>query len=451
MKVFQHSLKYFLILAVALTVAFTVGCKDDEEIDPALLLLGSVTTVEDGATISGSQTGSVLVPAGYTVNLSGTVRFSAGQSFIIQEGVTLVADADSAVATILVIAQGANLVATGTATEPILFTSSNATSQGGPGAASDDWGGIVISGYARSNVGINVDDEYGLTTYGGTRDNDNSGTLQYVSLQFGGQQYSGTSEPNMLSLHAVGSGTTIDHVQAHHGLDDGFEMFGGTVDLKYIVATANEDDQIDTHDGWRGNVQFAIAATTDGYGDNCLEFSNNDDNVTATPVADVFMANVTCIQENANNVVTLKKGVNVDLVNSYFAHVTGTNGLMVFQDAESDITIDNSIIENTGATAVAAITNGDGATFTSNLVDGTDIIESLLGYGGGADTLANLDSNGIDAYVTDNAVAGATGPVNASTYYSDAFFDAGNFIGALENGTTPSTDSNWSWMVFPAD
>jgi hypothetical protein len=66
-----------------------------------------------------------------------------------------------------------------------------------------------------------------------------------VQILFAGFAVRPDEELNGLTLNGVGSGTIIDFVQIHGGLDDGVEMFGGTAQMKHMVLTNNGDDAFD--------------------------------------------------------------------------------------------------------------------------------------------------------------------------------------------------------------
>ncbi|QRR01274.1 IPT/TIG domain-containing protein [Dyadobacter sandarakinus] len=172
----------------------------------------------------------------------------------------------------LIIEAGAKISAAGTATEPIVFTSLKDAGSRSYG----DWGGVVLIGKAPHNRpgatapegGIRGGkDKAGLGTAGIA--DDNSGTLQYVRIEFAGIALSNTanSEINGLTLYAVGSGTTIDHVQVSYSGDDSYEWFGGTVNAKYLVAYRGFDDDWDTDWGFTGKVQYALSLRDPEYSD----------------------------------------------------------------------------------------------------------------------------------------------------------------------------------------
>ncbi|MES2762386.1 MAG: T9SS type A sorting domain-containing protein [Bacteroidota bacterium] len=170
----------------------------------------------------------------------------------------------------LVISRGSKIMAQGTASQPIIFTSINSVANGrNPG----DWGGVIILGNGVINTGgvstnPNVSKVEGFNTtdplrnYGGTNDADNSGVFSYVRIEFAGVALDPTianSEINGLTLGGVGSGTKIDHIQVSFSGDDAFEWFGGTVDAKHLIAFRTTDDDFDTDFGFRGRVQFGLS------------------------------------------------------------------------------------------------------------------------------------------------------------------------------------------------
>src|SRR5689334_16027852 len=158
----------------------------------------------------------------------------------------------------LIITRGSKIMAQGTATEPIVFTLAS------PNPQSGDWGGIVLCGKAGYNLsynGINglyqveggIDNANGDGLAGSGDavaptpvDNDNSGVISYVRIEYAGYAYQPDKEINSLTLAAVGSGTTIDHVQVSYAKDDAFEWFGGSVNCRFLIAFKTQDDDFDT-------------------------------------------------------------------------------------------------------------------------------------------------------------------------------------------------------------
>jgi len=159
----------------------------------------------------------------------------------------------------LIVQRGAKLNANGTQCNPIVFTSNRAVGD----RAKGDWGGVILLGRALNNVGNTVLIE-GLNAntirnyHGGNVPADNSGSLKYVRIEYGGFILSGSNEINGLTMGSVGSGTTIDNVQCSFIDDDAFEWFGGAVNCKHLVAYRCVDDNFDTDNGYSGFNQYLL-------------------------------------------------------------------------------------------------------------------------------------------------------------------------------------------------
>ncbi|TLU95831.1 cell shape-determining protein MreB [Dyadobacter sediminis] len=248
-------------------------------------------TVSDRATIDVS--GEIKTNTNWTANnvyvLKGFVYVTAGNTLTIEKGTIIKGAGKEADPKAqgqggsLIIEAGAKIVAIGTAEQPIVFTSSKEPGQRNYG----DWGGVVLIGKAPHNQAGSKGPEGGIrggtTNAGLGTDNiadDNSGTLQYVRIEFAGIALSNTanSEINGLTLYAVGSGTTIDHVQVSYSGDDSYEWFGGTVNSKYLVAYRGYDDDWDTDWGFTGKVQYALSLRDPEFADQSASNGFESDN-----------------------------------------------------------------------------------------------------------------------------------------------------------------------------
>lgn len=211
--------------------------------------------------VEGSITANQTWFADTTYVIKGFVKVVAPATLTIAAGTRIVGDAD-VVGSALFILQGAQIDARGTATQPIVFTSERPAGERQPG----DWGGLVIVGKGRINRSGRVVLEGTTATAadevvysGGTDNADNSGILQYVRVEFAGYPVLQNAELNSFTFAAVGSGTTMDHLQSMAGLDDSFEWFGGAVNAKYLVSYEAGDDHFDAAEGYSGKNQFLIA------------------------------------------------------------------------------------------------------------------------------------------------------------------------------------------------
>ncbi|MBC7524390.1 MAG: T9SS type A sorting domain-containing protein [Flavobacterium sp.] len=242
---------------------------------------------------------------GNTYYLRNQIYVKNNSTLTIDAGVIIRAD-HTAVGAGLFVTKGSKVIAIGTATSPIVFTSDNA-----PGARNKgDWGGVILLGKASYNINNGVNNIEGIaasadTEFGGgttPNDDDNSGILKYVRIEFGGYIYAPNQEINGLTFGAVGRLTTIDNVQVSFANDDSFEWFGGTVNCTHIVAYRGLDDDFDTDNGYSGYVQFGLGIRDPQISDNPsvstsegFESDNNATSSVATPFTGAVFSNCTLI------------------------------------------------------------------------------------------------------------------------------------------------------------
>ena len=264
--------------------------------------------------------------------LSGEYIVKTGATLTIEEGVKIVAMTDDESVDYILVQQGAKIEAVGTKENPIIMTSDKKES----GA----WGGLHICGKAHTNAeGGTGKSEIGDAAYGGSADNDNSGTLKYIRLENTGYALDSEHEANGISFYGVGNGTTVEYVQAYNGSDDGFEFFGGSVDVKHMVVTNCSDDSFDWTEGWNGRGQFLVAyqeaKETLGFDCDCLmECDNNGKNFAATPVACPTLANLTLIGNGGEKQgVRLRAGTQVKMYN---ALISGKGKCLTTETTETE-------------------------------------------------------------------------------------------------------------------
>lgn len=256
-----------------------------------------------------------------------------GKTLTIMPGTVIKGNPGTAAnATALTVEVGGKIFASGTPTCQIVFTAAADNLDGTyPIANSGQWGGICIAGKASNNLTLaangpfqpgvgdgklcvadgigtfegfastNTKDQFGVTP-ASFDDNDNSGILRYVSIRHAGAILQVGGELNALSLGSVGRGTTIDHIEIVSCADDGIELWGGTVDLKYISMLFGNDDNLDWDDGWRGRAQFLFVMKTDATAcvdaDNGFEMDADDQKSNLTPRSHPVIYNATMIGNN---------------------------------------------------------------------------------------------------------------------------------------------------------
>jgi hypothetical protein len=247
-------------ITLSLGVFAACGGLDDDPCDAGPTAPGCGSGIAPGdADISADITTSRTLYKDTTYTLTNFIHVANGATLTIQPGTTIKGRVGSA----LFVMRGAKIDARGREDAPIVFTSDQAAGSRKPG----DWGGLVIIGRGVINrtgavllEGTGSSAENPSIDYAGGADNaDDSGTLQYVRVEFAGFGVAANQELNAVTLAGVGSGTTIDHVQTLAGLDDSFEWFGGAVDGKYLVSYASQDDHFDPSEGYVGRNQYLIA------------------------------------------------------------------------------------------------------------------------------------------------------------------------------------------------
>ena len=323
---------YSLALIAGMSV-LTACSSDDNNDNGGNGNNGNGNEIENGTTLKGTITSDVTLTAGSTYKLSGEYIVEDGATLNIEAGVKIISIYDDIVDYILV-KQGGKINAVGTSSAPIVMTSEKEE----PGA----WGGIHICGKAHTNAeGGKGSSEIGGATYGGNDDADNSGTLKYVRVEYSGYAFDSEHEANGITFYGVGNGSTVEYCQAYKGSDDGFEFFGGSVNVSNLVSVSCSDDSFDWTEGWNGTatnlVAYQEAEETLGYDCDCLiEADNNENNYAATPVAHPVLKNLILVGNNSaagNRGIRLRRGTQVEIDG---AKVCGKKNAVTLESEETE-------------------------------------------------------------------------------------------------------------------
>lgn len=324
--------------------------KDWTNFDPKNTTYPATTETLEG-TISANKT----LDASKVYLLKGFVYVMDGVTLTIPAGTIIRGDQGSKAS--LVVTRGGKLMAEGTASKPIIFTSNKAVGSRAPG----DWGGLLILGKAKNNIpGGEGLIEGGFTEplgkHGGTNDDDNSGVLKYVRVEFPGIAFTSQNEINGITLGSVGRGTTLDYLQVSYSGDDSYEWFGGTVNAKHLVSIANIDDVFDFDNGYSGKLQYLVAQRDPALADqagqsNGIESDNSEKAFTTEPRTRPVISNLTLIgpgtpsdgkHENAN---LWRRGSKMVLANSIF--INARYGIDIRDKETGDALTDgSSLIKN---------------------------------------------------------------------------------------------------------
>lgn len=264
-----------------------------------------------------------------TYILKGWVYIADGAELTIEPGTVIKGDKQTKAS--LICERGGKLIAQGTESEPIVFTSEEAAGSRKPG----DWGGIILCGKAKNNQQEQQIEGGPRTKHGGNDDSDNSGVLSYVRIEFAGYPFQKDKEINGLTLGSVGNGTKIDHVQVSYTNDDSFEWFGGSVNCKYLVAYHGWDDDFDTDNGYSGAVQYGLvvrdARIADTSQSNGFESDNNAGGSDVSPYTNATFSNITVIGPKAQTGVKFEN--NTDFINGGSVFPNNGSALGKFQAA----------------------------------------------------------------------------------------------------------------------
>jgi hypothetical protein len=386
----MHFTKAFATAAL-LFAGFAGSAQTNLGADCGCPAVGSRTTVNvtslPGASAIAGDPDAYRLTSGATFTCNNTyildkkIYIPAGQTLNIAPG-TLIKGAAAATAadqTALVVERGGKIMAAGTESCPVVFTANADPMDGTYSVATiGSWGGVVLLGKATNNlvaantpqtfgskVGMGVglgliegfnntgtQNRYGVLqsgvvadeTIGAFDDNDNSGVLKYVSIRHTGAILEVGAEINGLTLGSVGRGTTIEHIEIVSGADDQIELFGGTVNMKYVSSLFGNDDMLDYDHGYSGKIQFFFGMKNDGTAagqaspdnDNGIEADSDDNSAMSTPVARPVIFNSTFIGNpkatgTADNrglaAINAKDGAGGEIYNSVFANFK--NGLNI--------------------------------------------------------------------------------------------------------------------------
>lgn len=342
--------KLLLSVLLASTLIFTGCFKDDD----TPIIIEEITIIQNGGSTEESSvidvSGAITVSTTWTndniYKINQKVVVDAGATLTIQEGTIIKGTPGTgSLASALIIARGAKINAVGTASEPIIFTSSSDNIEVGQTAGTnlDEndrglWGGLIILGNApcsfSGNIpeaqieGIPADDTFGL--YGGPDAADNSGVLSYISIRHGGALIGEGNEINGLTLGGVGNGTVINNIEVVANVDDGIEFFGGTVNASNLLVWAQGDDALDIDQAYSGTIDNAVVVLGD-FSDHAFEIDGPEGSASGS----FTIQNATII----GNTVT-ENGEYAD----YRSGATGTTNNIYaygFKDS-SDIELDNN-------------------------------------------------------------------------------------------------------------
>ena len=369
-----------------------------------LLLIAFLVAIIGGTNaqivVSGDISANITWTKNNTYLLSGFVYVTDGVTLTIEAGTTI--KGDKATKGALIVTRGGKLIADGTAVEPIVFTSNEATPSYG------DWGGLIILGKAHTNqvfsgtpgLGLiegGIDPVKGLygggDQAGGAVNDDNSGILRYVRVEYPGIAFQPNNEINGITFGGVGNKTIIDNVQVSYSGDDSFEWFGGTVNAKHLIAYRGLDDDFDTDNGYSGNIQFALSVrdpqVADVSGSNGWEADNNSVGDGTTPKSKATFSNVTVVGPSGTPNANFKRA----------AHLRRNTEQAIF----------NSVA--VGSYPIGLFIDGDSS--ANNATAGRLIVKNSFFHGMTTPLSTNVATFDINAYAAAMAISASSNAADA--------------------------------------
>ncbi len=307
----------------------TVDPSDWSWID-ATIVNGGAVSLKEGI-INGVLAGSYTLDAATEYTITGSFIIADGGELTIPAGTNIIAEAGGT-GVYMAVMMGGKININGTESEPVVISSANAE----PG----DWGGLTICGKATTTEGVDAVAEVGGFVYGGTTDNDNSGSISYLVIKGTGAQINSESQYNGVSFYAVGSGTTVNNLAVINGDDDGVEFFGGSVEVTNLYLENNSDDAIDWTEGWNGSVTNSYIKHTTNFS-TVVEADGANENPTLTNLTAV------CTYADGGTALQFKKQSG--------ATITGLSlsGYTTIIDMKDDGPLTNVKIEGADASATA--------------------------------------------------------------------------------------------------
>ncbi len=437
-------------------------CEIDEHCGQGGLCMAGVCRAGDGdgdgdggeVEVTENITEDTVWDSENTYILTKTIYVEPGVTLTIRSGTTVKGEEGSA----LIVESGGILRARGTLLEPIVFTSAKAEGTRTTG----DWGGVALLGRAPTNdpeallEGVEDSDR---ATFGGTDPSWSCGTLEYVRIEFAGFPLQQDNELNGLTLGGCGSGTLIDYVQVHYGLDDGVEVFGGNVNLKHVVITRAQDDSLDWDLGWTGNAQF-IAIQQDAEGDNGIEASSSKSD--AAPRTDPNIWNITILGSNdpgaSQRGITFKEYTAGQVNNALLMgnpieaiDVTTPDIAQLLMDGE--LAVEHSLFFQIGEGGAHYFPTVDDEMDVDADDDGgfdeemffMNVMSLVFGEDPGIARPYDLVS---PSWVPSNADAVNDAGTSPPTPLFDGFDEQANYAGAFKPGTPAWTDD---WTAYPSN
>lgn len=375
----------FMVSMAILTPFVLASCSDDND-EPTV---PPVTESE----LSGSIKTSKTLDANITYTITGPVIVEDGATLTIPAGTVI--KAEKGFSNYILVLQGGKIYVNGTADKPVVMTADISNAEAG------HWGGLVINGRAplagNSTGSTEINAAY---IYGGNNPADNSGSITYLKLEFTGAKSSADVEHNGLTLNGVGSGTKIENIYVIEGADDAIEFFGGTVNVKNLLAVNPDDDMFDFTQGYTGTLENAYGIWAAGYSSSesdprGIEADGNWDGLTpdqqgqsnfrvVNMTIDLKLAyNTTDVKRQMQDAIKIRRGAKATITNALIKGTGAVQDLVDFTDGKGagDPTSSINVTNQLANPILGKNINGTGiVTFSNNNTGCASNIFAWTGY-----------------------------------------------------------------------
>lgn len=211
--------------------------------------------------------------------IQGNVYVTNNAVLTIEPGTVIIGDAESKGT--LIVTKGAQIMAEGLETDPIVFTSNKSLKKAG------DWGGIIILGEAPLNKfglhsSVSMDDlDPALTTFGGDKVESSSGVLKFVRVEYAGKKVRGADNFNAILLGGIGNKTILENIMVSYAAGDAFEIHGGEPVMTKMVSYKCNGTDFKFTFGTQAKMDNSLAIRSsyisDSSGSRCLDVSSYSD------------------------------------------------------------------------------------------------------------------------------------------------------------------------------
>ena len=214
---------------------------------------------EPSQILSGNITEDTKLLKKHTYLLLGSVFVTDSTTLTIEPGTVILGDFKSNGS--LTVSNGSKIIAEGTETDPIVFTSNNDVKKQG------DWGGLFVLGDAPINkFGNAAVLDYGLKpssskniSYGGENIESNSGILKYVRIEYAGKRTVKYGYFNGLTLAGIGNQTIIENIMVSYSNGNSVSVIGGNVNLSKMVSYKSSGNDFLFNYGTQSTITNSLA------------------------------------------------------------------------------------------------------------------------------------------------------------------------------------------------